>query len=58
MKIDNPSWEGRRISDELKKLDIDIHHTTVNKIIPTYRKQGKIQPNGSWKKFLKLHWIL
>lgn len=53
MKTDNPSWGSRRISDELKTQDIDIHHTTVNKIIQTYRKQGKIQPNRSWKRFLK-----
>jgi len=56
MKIDNPLWGCRRISDELKKLNIDIHHTTVNRIIQTYRKQGKIQPNGSWKRFLKANW--
>lgn len=56
MKTDNPLWGCRRISDELKKLSIDIHHTTVNKIIQTFRKQGKIQPNGSWQKFLKSHW--
>ena len=56
MKTDNPLWGCRRISDELKKLGIDIHHITVNKIIQTFRKQGKIQPNGSWKKFLKAHW--
>jgi transposase InsO family protein len=56
MKKDNPLWGCRRISDELKKLDIDINHTTINKIIQTFRKQGKIQPTGSWKKFLKSHW--
>ena len=56
MKIDNPLWGCRRISDELKKLNIDIHHTTINKIIQTFRREGKIQPNGSWKKFLKAHW--
>ncbi|MDC7226035.1 MAG: integrase core domain-containing protein [Spirochaetales bacterium] len=56
MKTDNPLWGCRRISDELKKLNIKIHHTTVNKIIQTFRKQGKIQSNGSWKKFLKTHW--
>ena len=31
LKIDGLS--SRRISDELKKLNIDIHHTTINKII-------------------------
>jgi transposase InsO family protein len=56
IKTDNPLWGCRRISDELKKLNIDIHHTTVNKIIQTFRKQGKIQPNDSWRKFLKSHW--
>ena len=56
MKTDNPLWGCRRISDELKKLDIEIHHTTINKIIQTVRKQGKIQPNGSWKRFLKSNW--
>ncbi len=56
MKADNPLWGCRRISDELKKLGIEIHHTTVNKIIQTFRKQGMIQPNGSWRKFLKSHW--
>jgi len=56
MKTDNPPWGCRRISDELKKLNIEIHHTTVNRIIQTYRKQGRIKPNGSWKNFLKSHW--
>ena len=56
MKTDNPLWGSRRISDELKKLNIEIHHTTVNKIIQTFRKQGKILPIGSWKRFLKSHW--
>jgi transposase InsO family protein len=56
MKTDNPLWGSRRIADELKKLNIEIHHTTVNKIIQTFRREGKIQPNGSWRKFLKSHW--
>jgi len=56
MKTDNPLWGCRRISDELNKLSIDIHYTTVNKIIQTFRKQEKIQSTGSWKKFLKSHW--
>jgi len=56
MKTDNPLWGCRRISDELKTLNINIHHTTVNKIIQSFRKEGKIQPTGSWKKFLKSHW--
>ena len=56
MKTDNSLWGCRRISDELKKLNIDIHHTTVNKIIQTFRKDGKSLPNGSWRKFLKSNW--
>jgi putative transposase len=56
MKIDNQLWGCHRIADELKKLGIDLNPTTVNRIIQTYRKQGKIQPNGSWRKFLKTHW--
>ena len=56
MKTENPLWGSRRISDELKKLDIKIHHTTVNKIIQTFRKQQKVLPTGSWKKFLESHW--
>lgn len=52
MKTENRLWGCRRISDELKKLDINVHHTTVNKILQTFRKEGKIQPTGSWKKFL------
>lgn len=56
MKKDNHLWGCQRIADELKKIGIELHPTTVNKIIQTFRKQGKIQPNGSWKKFLKSHW--
>ncbi len=41
MKRDNPLWGCRRISDELKKLGIELHHTTVNKIIQTFRKNGQ-----------------
>ncbi len=40
-----------RIADELKKIGINLHPTTVNRIIQTFRKIGKIQPNGSWIKF-------
>ena len=56
MKTDNPLWGCHRIADELKKIGIDLHPTTVNKIVQTFRKQGKIKPDGSWKKFLKSHW--
>jgi len=56
MKQENQLWGCYRIADELKKLRIDLNPTTVNRIIQTFRKQGKIHPNGSWKKFLKAHW--
>jgi len=56
MKQDNSLWGCHRIADELKKLGIDLNPTTVNRIIQEYRKQGRIQPAGTWKKFLKSHW--
>ena len=56
MKNENLLWGCRRISDELKKLGIYLHHTTVNKIIQTFRKEGKVENTGSWKKLLKAHW--
>jgi putative transposase len=56
IKTDNQLWGCHRIADELKKLGIDLNPTTVNRIIQTFRKQGKVQPNGSWRKFLKTHW--
>jgi len=56
MKSDNKLWGCRQIADELEKLNIEIHHTTVNKIIQAFRKQGRIHPSGSWIKFLKSHW--
>ena len=56
MKQDNPLWGCKKIANELKKVNIEIHYTTGNKIIQTYRKQGLIQANGSWNRFLKIHW--
>ncbi len=56
MKIANQLWGCHRIADELKKLEIELIPTTVNRIIQTFRKNGKIQSVGSWKKFLKLNW--
>ena len=56
MKQENYLWGCKKIANELKKINIHIHYTTVNKIISTFRKQGLIKPNGSWKKFLKRHW--
>jgi putative transposase len=56
MKLENQLWGCHRIADELKKLGIDLNPTTVNRIIQTFRKQGRIQPTGSWSRFLKTHW--
>jgi putative transposase len=56
MKQGNYLWGCKKIADELKKINIDIHYSTVNRIISNFRKQGLIKPNGSWKRFLKMHW--
>ena len=56
MKNENSLWGCRRIADELGKLRIDIHHTTVNRIIQDFRKKGRIAASGSWSRFLKAHW--
>lgn len=56
MKQKNTLWGCHRIADELKKIGIYLHPTTVNKIIQTFRKQDKIKPTGSWKRFLETHW--
>jgi transposase len=45
MKQENYLWGCKKIANELKKINIDIHYTTVNKIISTFRKQGLIQPS-------------
>jgi len=58
MKQENHLWGCRRIADGLQKLNISVHYSTVNRILQTYRKNGKLQPNGSWRKFLKAHWHL
>lgn len=55
MKQENHLWGSMKISDKLKKIGIEIHPTTVNKIIQTFHKNGEIQPVGSWKKFLEAH---
>ena len=56
MKNENSLWGFRRIADELNKLKIDIHHTTVNRIIQNFRKKGMISASGSWFRVLKAHW--
>ncbi len=40
MKHEYNLWICKKISIELKKLNIEIHYTTVSKIIYTYRKNG------------------
>ncbi len=39
MKQENYILECKKIAHELRKLNIYIHYTTVNKIIQTFRKQ-------------------
>lgn len=56
MNNENGLWGFRRISDELKKLGIYLHHTTVNRILQDLRKKGHIAATGSWNRFLKAHW--
>jgi hypothetical protein len=53
LKQENPLWGCKKIANELKKVNIDIHYTTVNKVIQTLRKQGQSQANGSWKRFFE-----
>ncbi len=47
MKQDNRFWGCRNIYDELKKLEIDVHYTSVNKILQTFRKDGQLQLIGN-----------
>ena len=56
MKNDNQLWGCHRIADEAKKIGIELHPTTISKIIQTFRRQGKIQPIGCWRRFLKSNW--
>ncbi len=56
LKKENQLWGCHRIADELKKLGIILNPTTVNRVIQNFRKQGKIESVGSWKRFLKSHW--
>lgn len=39
----NHLWRSMKISDELNKVGIEIHPTTVYKIIQTFRKIGTIK---------------
>lgn len=55
MKNSNIMWGCRRISDELKKIDINVSHETIRKIISNKRKEGKIKKSLTWKAFIKSH---
>jgi len=39
MKQENYLWGCKKIANELKKININIHYTTVNRIIVTFRKK-------------------
>ena len=56
MKLDNPLWGCRRIRDELLKLNIDLSHESISRILSHFRKTGDIKPLLSWKRFLSAHW--
>ena len=56
MKNNNMKCGARRIEGELRKLGINIDHSTINRVIQTYRKNGFIKPTESWNKFFKTHW--
>jgi len=55
MKKLNRLWGLRRIAGEMKKIDHDVSHETVRRVIQQGRKDGDIKPIGSWKRFLKSH---
>ena len=56
MKNNNMNWGASRIEGELRKLGISIDHSTINRVIQTFRNNGHIKSTGSWNKFLKAHW--
>ena len=55
MKNDNLLWGTRRIRDELLKLNIDLHRSTIQNILRDFRRRGKIKKSTTWKQFLKNH---
>ena len=57
MKQENHLWGSLKISDELKKVGIEIHPTNVKKIIQTFRKNGQIQPVGSWNSLYSMDYM-
>ncbi len=40
MKNENINWGARRIEGEFKKLGINIDHSTITRVIQTFRKNG------------------
>ena len=56
LKLENFNWGSRPISNELKKVSVDLSHETIRKILNSFRKEGLLQPTLSWNKFLKAHW--
>jgi transposase InsO family protein len=56
LKKENFLWGARRIRDELLKLSITVSHEAISKILGHFRKTGDLQPNLTWKRFLKSHW--
>lgn len=55
MKNDNLLWGAKKIQGELTKLGIILHKSTIQKILATFRKNGKIKSALTWKKFLISH---
>ena len=55
MKNENTLWGCRKISNEIKKIGIEIDKVTVWRILRPYRKQGKVRTTLGWSEFLKSH---
>ncbi len=52
----NPWFGLSKIQGELSKNGIDLGRTSIQRILHEFRRNGKLQPWGSWKTFLKAHW--
>ena len=55
LKNENIFWGCRKISNEIRKIGIEIDKVTIWRILKHYRKQGKVITTQGWSKFLKLH---
>lgn len=51
MWVANPTWGSPKIVLELKKLEIDVAKSTVER----YRPKGPGDPSPGWRTFLRLH---